>query len=211
MRLAFGSLSLPIDLASPSTESPLFPMSDRIPFAPYHALRDQIEGLLSEGRLHTRQSSEWEKVVTYWHIGDALTSHIDGQPRADYGQRVVPDLSEDIGLSQALLWDILRFRRCLTTLPTHTELTWSHFKVISPLPTQNARRFYLQAARAFVQDALSQGTFVVLSTYKADAYGRYLADLRYLPGETDPVAVRDRGVYLNRQLLDEHLATRYLG
>ena len=66
-------------------------------------------------------------------------------------------------------------------------------------------------ARAFVRDALSQVSFVVLSTHRTDTYGRYLADLRYLPGETDPLIVRDRGVYLNRQLLDEHLAIRYLG
>jgi len=49
-------------------------------------------------------------------------------------------------------------------------------------------------ARAFVRDALSQVSFVVLSTYRTDTYGRYLADLRYLPGETDPVIVRDRAV-----------------
>ena len=31
-----------------------------------------------------------------------------------------------------------------------------------------------------------------------------------LPGEDDPNAVRDQGIYLNRQLLNEHLAVRYL-
>ena len=64
-------------------------------------------------------------------------------------------------------------------------------------------------AATFVQDALAQVSFIVLSTYRTDTYGRYLADVRYLPGETDPVVVRDRGVYLNRQLLNEHLAIRY--
>ena len=348
-------------------------MTDRISVPAYHALRDQIEGILTEGKLHTHQSSEWEKVVTYWHVGDALMSHIDGQPRADYGDRVVADLSNDIGLSPALLWDILRVRRCLKALSTYEKLAWSHFKMISHLPTQSARRFYLQAAnqsrwsvrqlreaidadayeeattqplavpqdqdptagrplrahfgdfhtyrtlpsaspdsddlyldlgfhmtervdlvgldkprpdlvvtshrqpngtytftqrppntrrytyvawpqriidgdtliavvdpglhhqtwplrfrlrgidtpelntlaglnaRAFVQDALSQVAFVILSTYRADTYGRYLTELRYLPGESDPIVVRDKGVYLNRQLLDEHLAVRYLG
>ena len=68
-----------------------------------------------------------------------------------------------------------------------------------------------QNARTFVEDALSQVDFVVISTTKTDTYGRYLIDLRYLPGETNPAAVRDKGVYLNRQLLTEHLALRYLG
>ena len=43
-----------------------------------------------------------------------------------------------------------------------------------------------------------------------DAYGRYLADIRYLPGQPDPEVVRRRGRYLNRELLDQHLARRYL-
>ena len=38
----------------------------------YRALREQIHGIISEGKIHTRRSGEWEKVETYWHIGDAL-------------------------------------------------------------------------------------------------------------------------------------------
>ena len=51
----------------------------------YQALREQIEGLLSEGRLHSRRAGEWEKVETYWHIGAALLQHLGPQPRATYG------------------------------------------------------------------------------------------------------------------------------
>jgi len=144
-------------------------MADQIPIALYRALRDQIEGILSEGTLHTRQSGEWEKVVTTWHVGDALMSHIDGQPRADYGERVVPTLSRDTGLSQDVLWDSLRFRRCLTTLPTQRQLTWSHFREITRVPTQSARRFYLQSA--------SQDRWSVRQLREAigsDAYGQRL-------------------------------------
>ena len=66
-----------------------------------------------------------------------------------------------------------------------------------------------RTARTFVQKALAPVGFVVLTTHRTDAYGRYLVDVRYLPGESDPEVVRRRGVYLNRQLLDERLARRY--
>lgn len=56
---------------------------------------------------------------------------------------------------------------------------------------------------------LSQVEFVVIATHRTDTYGRYLADLRSLPGEPDPEVVRAKGVYLNRMLLDERLARRY--
>ena len=65
-------------------------------------------------------------------------------------------------------------------------------------------------ARDSVQAALEGVEFVVLATHRTDTYGRYLADVRYLPGESDPEFVRTRGTYLNGQLLQEHLAVRYL-
>ena len=71
-----------------------------------------------------------------------------------------------------------------------------------PLPWRNAK--------AYVQEVLGQVGFVVLTTHKTDNYGRYLADVRYLPGEPDPEVVRRRGRYLNRELLDRHLAKRYV-
>ena len=67
-----------------------------------------------------------------------------------------------------------------------------------------------QQAAAFVRQALPSASLVVITTRRTDIYGRYLADLKYLPGATDPRAVLADGTYLNRQLLDESLAVRYL-
>ena len=347
-------------------------MTGAQPDRQYDTLREQIEGILSEGKVHTRQAGEWEKVETYWHIGDALQIHFHGHPRAEYGQQIVYKLSKDIGLSESILRDVLLFRRSLPILPAHRELGWTHIRAVLRVPTQEQRLFYLKAAAegswttrqlgeairanayaasvdqpwavppdedphqgqplragfgelytykvvptrnpttdepsldlgfgitcqigslglsglqpgqivtvtqnpggsltcsprpprtrrytyvawvervidgdtliaivdlgfghetrpqrfrlrgidcrelstlagrtagAFVQEALSQVGFIVLTTHATDAYGRYLADIRYLPGEPDPEAVRRRGRYLNRELLDRHLARRYV-
>ena len=349
-------------------------MSTQAPMPQYHALREQIEGIMSEGKLHTRQAGEWGKVETYWHIGDALQTHFRGHPRAEYGQQVVRNLSKDIGLGPVVLWEILHFRRALPILSTYKELGWSHMREVLRAPSQDQRLFYLKAAeggawtvrqlreairadaygqhtdqpfavspdedpcqgrplragfgdlytysvvpggnpaspeleldlgfhvtstlgtlgrqdlhdlqpgalvtstrtpdgshtftrrpprtrrytylawvhrvvdgdtliavvdlglglrtgprrlrlrgidcpelttlagrtaRTFVQKALAPVEFIVLTTHRTDAYGRYLVDVRYLPGESDPEVVRRRGAYLNRQLLDERLARRY--
>ena len=66
-----------------------------------------------------------------------------------------------------------------------------------------------RTARDFVREALAPAPFIVITTHRTDAYGRYLADVRYLAGEADAEVVLARGVYLNRQLLEEHLARRY--
>lgn len=73
------------------------------------------------------------------------------------------------------------------------------------LSTATGRR-----TRAFVEEALGQAEFVVLSTQRTDKYDRYLADLFYRPGEPDPQRVLADGVYLNQQLLDEGWAQRWV-
>jgi len=329
--------------------------------AGYGALRDQVEGLLSEGKVHGRQAREWQKVETYWHIGDAMLRHLDGQPRAEYGHQVIRSLSNDTGLAYSTLGEILLFRRSVPIPSTSRQLGWSHVREVLRAPTHDQRLYYLRAAdegnwsvrqlreavradaygrhtenpwvvspdadldeaptlqanfgqlytyavvspgtpgddephldlgfglacptalvglqglhpgqtvtvagrpgtrrytyvawpqriidgdtliaivdlgfglktrpqrfrlngidcpelgtqagrnaRTYTERALSQVDFVVITTHRTDSYGRYLADVRYLPGEADPEAVRRSGRYLNRELLDQRLAWRYV-
>jgi len=337
----------------------------------YPALREQVEGILSEGKVHTRQASESEKVETYWHIGDAIQSHLGDTPRAEYGQQTLLNLSKDIGIAESTLGEILLFRRSLPISSTSRKLGWSHIREVLRAPNQDQRLFYLRVAeegswsvrqlreavradayahhadqpyavsleedplqgrplkarmgqlytyrivsggnpdgdevyldlgfgvtcqaslvglegvepgqvvtvkgagdtlsctvrsprtrrytyvawvqriidgdtliavvdlglghqtrpqrfrlrgidcpelstlagrnaREFVRDALSQVSFVVITTHRTDTYGRYLADVRYLPGEPDPEVVCRKGRYLNRELLERRLAKRYV-
>ena len=55
-------------------------------------------------------------------------------------------------------------------------------------------------ARGFVVGELAKGDYVILTSTKADKYGRYLADVFY--GSED-------GEFLNQKLLDEGLALHY--
>ena len=64
-------------------------------------------------------------------------------------------------------------------------------------------------AREFVRQRMNTVDFVVISTARAGKFGRYIADVFYLPGESDPEVVLRKGVFLNRELLAERLAVRY--
>jgi endonuclease YncB( thermonuclease family) len=57
-------------------------------------------------------------------------------------------------------------------------------------------------ARDFVVEALKEVDHIVVSTTKLDLYDRYLSDVFYLPGESDPLRVAQNGRYLNRELID---------
>ena len=72
-----------------------------------------------------------------------------------------------------------------------------------------------QRAKKFVEDRLKPCAFIVVKTYKTEKWGRYLADVFYLPpgrpGEKDPAKVAAEGIFLNQELLDNRLAVVWRG
>ena len=61
-------------------------------------------------------------------------------------------------------------------------------------------------AAAYVKKALAQVPFVVVKLGTRDKFDRYLTDLFYLPGATDPREVLAKGRFLNQELVDRGLA-----
>ena len=118
--------------------------------ADYPELRDLVRELLAEGQVQTGQSSKWHKVQTYWHVGDALHSRVFAHDeRAAYGERIVATLSRDVDLRADLLWDVLRFRRTITTLGQYAQLSWSHYRELMRLPTGDQRHYYEREANQY--------------------------------------------------------------
>jgi len=61
-------------------------------------------------------------------------------------------------------------------------------------------------ARRFVKRTLKADSHIVIQTHKYDKYTRYLADVFYLPGSTNPERIIEKGIHLNQKLLDKGLA-----
>ncbi len=60
-----------------------------------------------------------------------------------------------------------------------------------------------QKAKKFVENQLKNVKFLVIKTYGYDKYDRPLADIFYLPGETDAHKVAAEGRFLNQELVDQ--------
>ena len=58
----------------------------------------------------------------------------------------------------------------------------------------------------FIQKILSSVSFVVVKLSGRDKFDRFLTDLFYLPGATDPKEVLEKGHFLNQELVDRGLA-----
>jgi micrococcal nuclease len=65
-------------------------------------------------------------------------------------------------------------------------------------------------AKAFVEAAIPPGALVVVDTFKAEKYGRYLADIWYLPGAKKRDDIIANGRLLNKELVDNGLAVPYM-
>ena len=70
------------------------------------------------------------------------------------------------------------------------------------LDTPQGERIY-----RYVQSILHNATLVI-TTIRPDKYGRYLADVFYLPGDEAPQTVLETGTFLNRHLIQKSLAKR---
>jgi len=64
-----------------------------------------------------------------------------------------------------------------------------------------------QKAKEFVENKLGGVERIVFQSFKVDLYGRFVADVYYLPGETDREEIVANGNFLNQDLLDAGLAT----
>ncbi|MBU0469813.1 MAG: thermonuclease family protein [Candidatus Omnitrophica bacterium] len=64
-----------------------------------------------------------------------------------------------------------------------------------------------QLAKEFVIKQLANVERIVFQSFKVDLYGRYVADVFYLPGEKDKERIFQQGRFLNQDLLDAGLAT----
>lgn len=66
-------------------------------------------------------------------------------------------------------------------------------------------------AKGFLKRTLDTVEFIVIKTHGTGKFGRYVADIFYLPGESDADAVARDGILLNQEMLDGGLASLYMG
>ncbi len=64
-------------------------------------------------------------------------------------------------------------------------------------------------AKRFVEEKLKNLPFIIVKTYGTGKYDRYLVDIYYSPKENDPQSVASHGSFLNQDLLDAYLATKW--
>ena len=113
----------------------------------YTALRDEVTKVLSAGKERARQAVEREKARTYWEVGVLIQAHLlANDTRAGYGKYMVPRLAQAVGISERILYESLQFYRSFPILRARAELTWSHYRTLMKVPSDNKRYLFAKEA-----------------------------------------------------------------
>jgi predicted nuclease of restriction endonuclease-like (RecB) superfamily len=117
-----------------------------------------IAQLLTTARQSAYRSVNSIMVQTYWHVGQRIVEREQqGQERADYGQRLIVNLSRYLagtlgkGFSEANLWNMRQFYLIFPDFEqfsTHRveNLSWTNIRLIMRLDDAKERAYYLQEA-----------------------------------------------------------------
>ena len=121
------------------------------------------EGLLSELSQLIEQSrqqlvSQANSMLTmlFWHVGKRINENILQNKRADYGKQIVSTVSTQLENKYGRNFTEKNVRRMLQfaeqfsdteiVVPLARQLSWSHFLILIPLKSQEAKIFYAQKA-----------------------------------------------------------------
>ena len=117
---------------------------------PLPDLYQQIRAVLSQARAQAWQAVNWEMVACYWEIGRLIVEDEQkGSPRADYGKRVIREISRRLaaefgsGFDKTNLWNMRAFFLVYPKIDAlRRELTWTHYRLLLRVEKPEAWAFY---------------------------------------------------------------------
>ncbi|WPR71983.1 PDDEXK nuclease domain-containing protein [Flavobacterium sp. NG2] len=118
------------------------------------ALFTNLAQIIEQGKQQLVSQVNSTLTITYWHIGNEINKHILNYERAEYGKQIVipvaTQLVEKYGRSFEIknLYRMMQFADIFPEIeivaPLARQLSWSHFTILIPLKTKEARMYYAQ-------------------------------------------------------------------
>lgn len=129
-------------------------MSDKIDTNDKPELLDSIIGLIDETRHFVAKTVNQELTLLYWKIGKNINDEILKKDRADYGKKLILNLSNElsdrygIGFNKRNLHSFIKLNTIFQDITiVHTvcaQLTWSHIRSLIYIEDHIKREFYIQ-------------------------------------------------------------------
>ncbi|MFH1431707.1 MAG: PDDEXK nuclease domain-containing protein [archaeon] len=110
----------------------------------YGQLLKDIKSILQQGLSKAYKAVDNLKVQTYWQIGERVVrEELRHEERADYGQKIIDHLAEDLQLSRSAMFSIVAFYKTYPIVQTLSgQLSWSHYLELITIGDKEKRIFY---------------------------------------------------------------------
>ncbi|PBJ13678.1 YhcG family protein [Flavobacterium sp. ACN6] len=129
-------------------------MSDKLDTSDNPELLDSIIGLIDQTRHFVAKTVNQELTLLYWKIGKNINDEILKNDRADYGKKLILNLSTELsnrygsGFNKRNLHSFIKLNTIFQDLTiVHTvcaQLTWSHLRTLIYIENNIKREFYIQ-------------------------------------------------------------------
>ena len=129
-------------------------MSDKPDINDQPELLNSIIGLIDQTRHFVAKTVNQELTLLYWKIGKTINEEILKNDRADYGKKLIKNLSEELsirygtGFNKRNLHSFIRLNSIFQDLTiVHTvcaQLSWSHIRTLIYIENNIKREFYIQ-------------------------------------------------------------------
>ncbi|MBI2166967.1 MAG: thermonuclease family protein [Candidatus Omnitrophica bacterium] len=117
----------------------------------YDELLRRIREVQTASQKRIDQAINQEKVREAWEIGKLIDEHVlQHKERADYGEKVILRLAQDLGTNETELKYMLQFARAYPIRQPADELSWSHYHALLALNDPEERE-------AVAKEAVRQG------------------------------------------------------
>jgi len=129
-------------------------MSDKIDNNNQPELLNSIIGLIDETRHFVAKTVNQELTLLYWKIGKTINEEILKKNRADYGKKLIKNLSDELskrygtGFNKRNLHSFIKLNSIFQDPAiVHTvcaQLSWSHIRTLIYIENDIKREFYIQ-------------------------------------------------------------------
>lgn len=119
-------------------------------------LFDSISELINQTRHRVATTINQELTLLYWNIGKTINDDLLKNSRADYGKKIIPELSDKLtllygsGFNKRNLQNFIKLNSVFENITIlHTvcaKLSWSHIRSIIYIENDIKREFYIQMA-----------------------------------------------------------------
>lgn len=111
---------------------------------------NHIKEILAAARNKVYSTANFAMVEAYWNIGKSIVEKQGGEARAEYGARLISELSTQMTLDFGkgfTVANLQNMRLFYLTFPNSytlcSKLSWSHYRLLMRVENEQARQFYL--------------------------------------------------------------------